>query len=109
MVNKVYIYCTPFQFEPIITPGNERLIHHLVIQRCKGDFPNLNHAQGECFLSWPKGWPVCSEIFIAWATGGGVGFTNTFLIKKNTFIFTHVYVEYFNSLNLMKQPFYKEK
>lgn len=59
------------QFEPIITPGNERLIHHLVIQRCKGDFPNLNHAQGECFLSWPKGWPVCSEIFIAWATGGG--------------------------------------
>lgn len=59
------------EFEPIYTPGNERMIHHLVIQRCPGKHPELHNAKGECFLNWPKGWPRCPEIFIGWATGGG--------------------------------------
>ncbi|KAK3586460.1 hypothetical protein CHS0354_001844 [Potamilus streckersoni] len=56
--------------EPIITPGNELLVHHMVIYRCSGNDPNLDGVNYMCFGDVPQGLQQCYHTIIAWAIGG---------------------------------------
>ncbi|KAH3740653.1 hypothetical protein DPMN_047363 [Dreissena polymorpha] len=48
-----------FTFEPVISPGNEKTVHH------------IQNAQGECLGGTPPAFPSnCRNTFIAWAIGG---------------------------------------
>lgn len=71
-----------FQYEPIITPGNELNVHHILIYHCSQD---INPAQDgktfECYTyERPQALQSCYLVFIAWAIGGGVNFINFIII-----------------------------
>jgi len=57
------------KYEPVITPGNDKLVHHILLYRCKGIDPSLHGQSGDCYGKRPKGFD-CSDIFLAWAIGG---------------------------------------
>ncbi|KAL3871757.1 hypothetical protein ACJMK2_039735 [Sinanodonta woodiana] len=56
--------------EPIITPGNELLVHHMVIYRCSGIDPKFDGINYMCFGDIPQGLQQCYHTIIAWAIGG---------------------------------------
>ncbi|XP_060066831.1 DBH-like monooxygenase protein 1 [Ylistrum balloti] len=59
------------KYEPIITPGNELNVHHMVIFRCPKHV--LNHYEFRCdnYTNTPKEVADCMIMsFIAWAVGG---------------------------------------
>ncbi|XP_066265502.1 DBH-like monooxygenase protein 1 homolog [Branchiostoma lanceolatum] len=64
--------------EPIITPGNEGLFHHVLIYKCR-TMPNITilpeeHPGHECQSpNMPSDWYGCygGSIIAAWAIGGG--------------------------------------
>eukprot|EP00058_Branchiostoma_floridae_P018836 XP_002604325.1 hypothetical protein BRAFLDRAFT_125270 [Branchiostoma floridae] len=64
--------------EPIITPGNEGMFHHLIVYKCKAN-PNITilpaeHPGHECQSpNMPSDWDDCYEgsMVAAWAIGGG--------------------------------------
>ncbi|XP_066265474.1 DBH-like monooxygenase protein 1 homolog [Branchiostoma lanceolatum] len=64
--------------EPVTTPGNEGVFHHLVIYKCRTN-PNMTilpveHPGHECRSpNMPSDWEGCYEgsIVAAWAIGGG--------------------------------------
>merc|ERR1712137_46928 len=60
------------KFEPVITPGNELNVHHIVIYRCSNVNRSVSeNAEGECYGSRPESFPQeCGNVFIAWAIGG---------------------------------------
>jgi hypothetical protein len=67
----------PFQFEPVVQPGNEGFVHHFVVNECRGTFPDrlLNYT-GNCadYANMPAEVLKCkvSDIIAAWGVGGGV-------------------------------------
>ena len=63
-----------FQFEPIITPGNEKYVHHIVFQKCNGSHPDLDGKMAVCAgeeRDKSVHWPQCQS-FGVWAYGGEV-------------------------------------
>lgn len=61
------------QYEPIIQPGHEQLVHHILIYYC-GHAVNTSHA-GESYLCYdqsPRDLLDCQNVLVAWAVGGKV-------------------------------------
>ncbi|KAK3586465.1 hypothetical protein CHS0354_001850 [Potamilus streckersoni] len=56
--------------EPIITPGNEMHVHHILIYRCKGINPKFDGISYMCYDEIPKEMNPCYDVIIAWAIGG---------------------------------------
>nr|XP_018667907.1 DBH-like monooxygenase protein 1 homolog [Ciona intestinalis] len=62
------------KFEPLIQPGNERFVHHMLLHLCTKNekdvtLLNTNH---ECYrLTSPADFSDCVQIIAAWAVGGG--------------------------------------
>ncbi|KXJ05293.1 DBH-like monooxygenase protein 1, partial [Exaiptasia diaphana] len=90
--NTLY-YCKPFQMpdfndtkkhvvkiSPVITPGNEGLVHHILVYGCKDDFPVSNlSVEGACFGSnMPDHVQSCAaqSVVASWAIGGGTAPTS---------------------------------
>ncbi|XP_066270632.1 DBH-like monooxygenase protein 1 homolog [Branchiostoma lanceolatum] len=64
------------KIEPIIQPGHESLVHHMVVYQCKlGQVPPMLDGGHECrHPNMPEEWNNCKSIMTAWAIGGK-GFT----------------------------------
>ena len=60
-----------FQYEPVITPGNELNFHHVILYRCKGINSSYDGVAGNCYER-DRPLPQCVDIIIAWAVGGEV-------------------------------------
>ena len=60
-----------FQYEPVITPGNENMIHHLILYRCKGINTSMDGVQGNCYAR-DRPLPSCFNMVVAWVVGGKV-------------------------------------
>ncbi|KAM6474050.1 putative DBH-like monooxygenase protein 2 [Liasis olivaceus] len=58
-----------YKFEPIITPQNETLVHHILIYAC-GNGSVLPSGVSDCYGADPD-FSLCSEIIAGWAVGGG--------------------------------------
>mmetsp|Transcript_9062 Transcript_9062/g.18318 ORF Transcript_9062/g.18318 Transcript_9062/m.18318 type:complete len:643 (-) Transcript_9062:35-1963(-) len=62
-------------FEPIITPGNEKKVHHILLYECPGlaDDPEAASFSGNCWAdSTPSNIKACNfgNVISAWAIGG---------------------------------------
>ena len=57
-----------FQYEPVFTPGNEDIVHHMVLSRCHGSHPEFDMK--DCNA---RGAPYNCNLIAAWAVGGPVG------------------------------------
>ena len=64
------------QFEPYVTPGNEGIVHHLLVYECYGNFSNATlHGSGfDCHETpnMPLGHCYGYSVVAAWAVGGTV-------------------------------------
>lgn len=61
--------------EPLVTPGNEGIVHHIVIYACWGveneHIVGNNKTEGVCFTdAMPEFFGSCRSVFYAWAIGG---------------------------------------
>jgi len=61
--------------DPIITPGNEGLVHHILVYACWGvadeHLRGNNKTEGVCFgEEMPEFFGSCRSVFVAWAIGG---------------------------------------
>ncbi|KAL3871747.1 hypothetical protein ACJMK2_039725 [Sinanodonta woodiana] len=55
--------------EPVITPGNEKLVHHILIYRCSGIDPKFVGADYLCYEDLPTDLNPCYDVTFAWAIG----------------------------------------
>nr|XP_032817547.1 DBH-like monooxygenase protein 1 homolog isoform X1 [Petromyzon marinus] len=61
------------EVEPIIDPGSEALVHHMVVYMCP-DTVNASHVgvTHQCYLAQlPDSFSTCTSVLAAWAIGGG--------------------------------------
>lgn len=69
-----------FQYEPVLQPGNERYIHHMLLYECVAPhhFASLDsmfqkyveHPGESCYSSsMPTEWDQCMTAIVAWAIG----------------------------------------
>ncbi|XP_077979621.1 DBH-like monooxygenase protein 1 [Glandiceps talaboti] len=61
-------------YEPIIQPGNEALVHHILVYQCYGSFnESAYHGYSEeCYTpNMPEDLRSCFAVVISWAIGGG--------------------------------------
>ena len=75
-VSKSQTYEHFFQYEPIVTPGNEHNVHHMIVSRCNGSYPHLDMKTAICDDSKNEmdDWPSDCGQFALWAVGGGVSY-----------------------------------
>lgn len=65
------------RFDPIITPGNEPLIHHMALYQCQHPdnrvLEKYLHQQLKCddIANMPPDLSHCQTIYMVWANGGG--------------------------------------
>ncbi|XP_041368555.1 DBH-like monooxygenase protein 1 homolog [Gigantopelta aegis] len=60
-----------FKWEAILQPGNEDLVHHILVYTCPGHIdPSRDGASYECYEHPPHDLRRCNRVFIAWAVGG---------------------------------------
>ncbi|WAR31718.1 MOXD1-like protein [Mya arenaria] len=69
-------------YEPVIAPGNEKHVHHILLSRCRQPNPEQYHGMSEDCYNGNKIIPECSDYIVAWAIGGkefyfpdGVGYS----------------------------------
>jgi hypothetical protein len=62
---------TLFQFEAVVTPGNERLVHHMELFHCVADAEaEMPDYRGPCDGPHrPPKTQVCKKVMAAWAMG----------------------------------------
>ncbi|KAH3854286.1 hypothetical protein DPMN_096823 [Dreissena polymorpha] len=59
------------KYEPIITPGNEKHVHHILLSRCKVDPQYVSQLNGKSEIcGQTKSVPDCQDYILAWAIGG---------------------------------------
>ncbi|XP_063152745.1 putative DBH-like monooxygenase protein 2 [Candoia aspera] len=58
-----------YKFEPVITPQNETLVHHILVYAC-GNGSLLPSGVSDCYGADPD-FSLCSQIVAGWAVGGG--------------------------------------
>ena len=72
---KKFQYIAFLQFEPYVTPGNEGIVHHLLVYECHGNFSNAS-LYGSGFDCSVPNMPLRScydySVVAAWAVGGTV-------------------------------------
>ncbi|XP_062984506.1 putative DBH-like monooxygenase protein 2 [Elgaria multicarinata webbii] len=57
-----------YKFEPVITPRNETMVHHILVYAC-GNASVLPHGVSDCYGGDPD-FALCSQILVGWAVGG---------------------------------------
>ena len=62
-------FCSLCQYEPVVTPGNELMVHHILLYRCPISAA-YDGVQELCFYN--RTLPQCFEVILAWAIGGEV-------------------------------------
>ena len=62
------MYC---QFEPVVQPGHEELVHHIIVYKCPMDrkYINLTYGCDDPKYSYLH---LCPVVYLAWAVGGEV-------------------------------------
>ncbi|XP_071155696.1 DBH-like monooxygenase protein 1 homolog [Mytilus edulis] len=58
------------RFEPIITRGNEDIVHHFVVYSCPTATDNDEGSVFNCYGVKPKKFEKCNDVMLAWAVGG---------------------------------------
>lgn len=62
------------QYEPVITAGNEALVHHMEVFQCTAEFDSFPHYNGPCDSKMkPDRLNYCRHVLAAWAMGAQVG------------------------------------
>ncbi|XP_036608374.1 dopamine beta-hydroxylase [Trichosurus vulpecula] len=57
-------------YEPIITKGNEALVHHMEVFQCAAEFETFPHFNGPCDSKMkPERLNYCRHVLAAWALG----------------------------------------
>ncbi|XP_031575456.1 DBH-like monooxygenase protein 1 homolog, partial [Actinia tenebrosa] len=63
------------KIEPVISSGNDRVVHHMLVYECNRDFPRSNlSVNGPCYASnMPPAVQECtgSSVIASWGIGGG--------------------------------------
>ena len=67
------------QYDPVLTPGNEKVVHHIVLYRCRGEEPKYAHMDYDCYAITKEYRPECRSVFLMYEIGAGV--CNRFIIK----------------------------
>lgn len=62
-----------FQYDPVVTPGNEKIVHHVVLYRCRGEEPKYAHMDYDCYATTTDYRPECRSVFLMYEIGAGVG------------------------------------
>lgn len=61
------------QYEPIVTEGNEALVHHMEVFQCAAGFQSFPHFSGPCDSKMkPERLNYCRHVLAAWALGAKV-------------------------------------
>lgn len=61
------------QYEPIVTEGNEALVHHMEVFQCAAEFESVPHFSGPCDSKMkPQRLNYCRHVLAAWALGAKV-------------------------------------
>lgn len=64
------------QYEPVVTAGNEALVHHMEVFQCTAQFDSFPHYNGPCDSKMkPDRLNYCRHVLAAWAMGAQVGVT----------------------------------
>ncbi|XP_071959950.1 DBH-like monooxygenase protein 1 homolog [Antedon mediterranea] len=58
------------RIEPIVQPGNEGIVHHLVLKECYG-LTNITGNRSLHYFDAMYKYSACSKMIYAWAVGGG--------------------------------------
>ncbi|XP_045145294.1 dopamine beta-hydroxylase [Echinops telfairi] len=59
-----------FGYEPIVTAGNEALVHHMEIFQCSATYESFPHFNGPCDSKMkPERLSYCRHVLAAWALG----------------------------------------
>ena len=61
-----------FQFEPVIQPGNEGLVHHMLLYACYGEINDDTSEAWDCFNNIMPDQNKCYTTMFVWAVGGSV-------------------------------------
>uniref|UniRef100_A0A4W2BTR9 Dopamine beta-hydroxylase n=1 Tax=Bos indicus x Bos taurus TaxID=30522 RepID=A0A4W2BTR9_BOBOX len=57
-------------YEPIVTEGNEALVHHMEVFQCAAEFETIPHFSGPCDSKMkPQRLNFCRHVLAAWALG----------------------------------------
>ncbi|XP_032489906.1 dopamine beta-hydroxylase [Phocoena sinus] len=57
-------------YEPIVTEGNEALVHHMEVFQCAAEFESFPHFSGPCDSKMkPERLNYCRHVLAAWALG----------------------------------------
>ncbi|XP_070811803.1 dopamine beta-hydroxylase [Pituophis catenifer annectens] len=57
-------------YEPVVTGGNEALVHHMEVFQCSPHFPAFPHYSGSCHSKMkPQRLNFCRHVLAAWAMG----------------------------------------
>lgn len=63
----------PPQYEPIVTEGNEALVHHMEVFQCAAEVESVPHFSGPCDSKMkPERLNYCRHVLAAWALGAKV-------------------------------------
>ncbi|KAM9388087.1 LOW QUALITY PROTEIN: putative DBH-like monooxygenase protein 2 [Phaethornis superciliosus] len=57
-----------YKFEPVITPHNITLVHHILVYAC-GNASLLASGTDDCYGAKPD-FALCSQVLVGWAVGG---------------------------------------
>ena len=69
----VSVGAPPLQYEPIVTEGNEALVHHMEVFQCAAEFESVPHFSGPCDSKMkPERLNYCRHVLAAWALGAKV-------------------------------------
>ncbi len=61
------------QFEPVIQPGNEGFVHHMIIYTCFGEMDDSSHGKAwDCANRQMPEENQCLGATLVWAVGGTV-------------------------------------
>ena len=60
------------QYEPVIQPGNEGIVHHIAVSTCFGDVPDEHDGTAwDCIEDIMPDYQ-CGNVMFVWAVGGNV-------------------------------------
>ncbi|XP_059175991.1 uncharacterized protein LOC131955763 [Physella acuta] len=61
------------RYDPVIEPGHEQLVHHILLYYCPGGFDDkFLGTSFRCYDDTPAELAECEHVFISWAIGGQV-------------------------------------
>ncbi|XP_048780652.2 DBH-like monooxygenase protein 1 homolog [Ostrea edulis] len=59
------------RYDPVLTPGNEKIVHHIVLYRCRGEEPKYAHKDYDCYGLTKEYRPECRSVFLMYEIGAG--------------------------------------